>query len=476
MGLTITLSNVWAYARGDSMSLYRLRETLSIEKPGARFMPTVRQGKWDGIVRYVDRRQRFPVGLLGYVDLDYEWVDNRDKRIQFATIAQPKGGVLRDYQEKAVLKSLLTGNGIINVATNGGKSYIMASIIKTLLNYDYTKDIIVIIHRQELFEQLVSTFRTTFDIDVGEIKQGVFNKKQVTLCMVQTLGNRITDDEDNLEWLRSAGGIFVDECHHAVANTYQFLLSRCGARYRFGFSGSVPDKSTYDGMEVRKFLGPVLSRVSNDFLIKRGISALPIINILHIYNNAEKAANIERKVWAQLREENPHAQKLQAGTKIFNAIYDKFVVNNKRRNKKIAKIVKQHPGKNVLIVVDAIDHGNNLNEIIPGSVFVNGETESGLRAKTFADFKAGEQKILIATNIVDEGIDISRIEVLILAGARKSRRQYIQRIGRGLRKKEQSNTVQIYDFYDHGHRLLEKHSSQRLNLYNKEGFRIEDIS
>ena len=84
----------------------------------------------------------------------------------------------------------------------------------------------------------------------------------------------------------------------------------------------------------------------------------------------------------------------------------------------------------------------------------------------------GKQRVLIATTIVDEGLDIDKINVLILAGAKKSDRQYLQRVGRALRRKRGENVVIIYDFYDTGHRLLDKHTKKRHNLYLKEEFDV----
>ena len=87
-------------------------------------------------------------------------------------------------------------------------------------------------------------------------------------------------------------------------------------------------------------------------------------------------------------------------------------------------------------------------------------------------FKEGSLKILLSSSILDEGIDIERIDTLVLASARKSRRQILQRIGRGLRRKRGENVVDIIDFFDLDGKYLEKHSRERLKLYKKEKFDI----
>jgi len=91
-------------------------------------------------------------------------------------------------------------------------------------------------------------------------------------------------------------------------------------------------------------------------------------------------------------------------------------------------------------------------------------------------FADGLFPILIATVIVDEGLDIPRIGTLVLASGKKSKRCYLQRIGRSLRRKSSGeNIVYIYDFMDKGNKYLEKHSKLRKKLYEAEGFDINVI-
>ena len=87
-----------------------------------------------------------------------------------------------------------------------------------------------------------------------------------------------------------------------------------------------------------------------------------------------------------------------------------------------------------------------------------------------------EPGVYIATPIFDEGIDVPAIDVVVLAGAGKSHIKLLQRIGRGLRKKEgEDNTLVIHDFIDDTNKYLFKHSKARVAVYKDEKFDKELI-
>lgn len=480
--ITITRGNAWDYVKCTGFGRIKLRDLLSVPHPSAKHMPSYRSKRWDGIVRYFNGK-RYPSGLYEYITLEHTVVDLREALLPVGDIAQPAGMTLRDYQEKAVLKGLLRGRGIVDIATNGGKTIVFGSMIKTLLENGFEKrygrPIFVLIHRKEIFEQIVGVLRDRYGISPGFVQASRCDIQPVTVCMVTSLFNAMNADRTAFDFVKSAGAVFVDECHHASSKTYQSILSVCEARYRFGFSGSVPEKGSYAGMEVRKFLGPRYIRVANSELIQLGLSAKPKVYVTQIVNDKSSLSSLEKKVRAEIAyDAKKVGSKVEAekkvGASIFHAIYNAAIVNNKYRNNKIKSIVKKSKGS-ILVVVDSIEHGEILTDKIQGAAFVSGQTQANLRAKLFSDFSKGKQKILVATNIVDEGIDIDKINVVIFAGGRKSRRQYIQRIGRGLRKKEGENVVLIYDFYDLGHRIIQKHSEKRIALYKRENFEVKEL-
>lgn len=90
--------------------------------------------------------------------------------------------------------------------------------------------------------------------------------------------------------------------------------------------------------------------------------------------------------------------------------------------------------------------------------------------------KQGKLKVLISTSLMDEGVDISGIDALIMGAGGKSLRQVLQRIGRGLRYKDDGeNKLYVYDFTDRVNDYLFAHYKQRREIYEEEEFDIVDL-
>ena len=67
---------------------------------------------------------------------------------------------------------------------------------------------------------------------------------------------------------------------------------------------------------------------------------------------------------------------------------------------------------------------------------------------------------MILTNIFDEGVDTPEVDALIMAAGGKSSIETLQRLGRGMRAKE-DNRVFVFDFYDTTHIYLNRHAEAR---------------
>lgn len=261
------------------------------------------------------------------------------------------------------------------------------------------------------------------------------------------------------DFLQSIACFIGDEFHHAKSDTWYTSLLQCeNALYKIGLTGSIDHSDPLTVQRLKALCGEILIKVSNDYLIERGISARPTINSIPIANPTD------------LEEENQ-----------YQVAYDKGIVNNEFRNTLVAKITEKcyHDNKGILIIVNFLQHGNNISELLESynipHEFIYGDLETDKRKQYLSDMKSGKLKVLIATSLIDEGVDISGINTLIIAAGGKSLRQVLQRIGRALRRKEEDNTTQIYDFIDMTNKFLYKHYLERRSIYDNENFEVREI-
>ncbi|MCB5366927.1 DEAD/DEAH box helicase family protein [Collinsella aerofaciens] len=265
--------------------------------------------------------------------------------------------------------------------------------------------------------------------------------------------------KETMDFIESIKVIINDECHHAKSDTWFNCMSLCeNAQYRVGLTGTVDKKDKMGWMRLQALFADVIVKVSNDYLINRGVSSKPIIRVIPI----REPRNLELI--------NNYLEAYRLG-----------IVENEERNNTIVKLVeaykKRKPG-GVLISVREIEHGNRILEKLRekgyDAEFIHGGSDSDHRENTLRRFSKGELKIMVASTIIDEGVDMKSIGCMILAAGGKSMRQQLQRIGRGLRLNGiDGNSVMVFDFMDLTNRFLKNHSLERISIFKEEKFDVK---
>ena len=103
------------------------------------------------------------------------------------------------------------------------------------------------------------------------------------------------------------------------------------------------------------------------------------------------------------------------------------------------------------------------------------EVSSEVRKSRIRDFKDQTLDALVAIKVLDQGVNIPAIETAIILASSRAKRQYIQRLGRVLRKSENKDLSHIYDF------IVLPHSKSNLSkslvgLVEKEKIRFDEFS
>jgi len=409
-------------------------------------MPRYRAGHWDGYISVMSGMNAFPTGLLDYVVaglVERGHIVEAPRSLPHVPSIPVHntmlcGVTLRDYQMDAVMSLLANGRGVAKMATNAGKTEIMAAMLKV-----YDAKAVVVVHRKELMYQTADRFERRLGVPVGMIGDGVCQPAIITVAMVQTLYSR----PELLDAFYDNVVLMADECHTVSSDQMLSVLNKLPGPYRFGFSGTPLKYTELADMKLIGATGPVVVDVTNAELIDDGWSANPDIE-LHV------VASVEDRLWSA----------------DYQTAYDEAIVHNDERNRIIATRAKALSDKVVMILVTRIEHGALLQSAIPGSIFVNGSHPAELRQATLDQMRNGNVGVYIASPIFDEGVDVPGVNALILAGGGKSHIKLLQRIGRGMRKKPGDNRILIIDFIDDTNQYLLDHSDSRVEVYEKEGF------
>jgi superfamily II DNA or RNA helicase len=486
----------------------KINDILTFEVPGAEHSPQFKKGIWDGRKGFMNwHYKNFSVGLFYYVKkktgFEFNILEDDRKKIGLQYIPfKVKGeqGEIYDPYDFVIdaLKKVMEDNGgLVGVATNGGKTSIISGLC--LSAREHNLKICIMVHLEALLWQIREEVYRNVDIDLGAITANRKSLNMMTIMMVPTVNRmigRIANnnakpyDEKVYSFLQAADIFICDEVHHGKAATWMQMLNLSRTAMRFGCSGTVPDEDTVDGIEIRELFGSQVIDVRNKELIDRGISAKPEINMIEYSTEVEteqfkafkKEVQKDSFKWRGTGENDPKTGKEILKREfsvptythhIKTAVMDLAIKENFGYWKMIGQLLYKHKSQSVVIFTDWIQYCEELAEYL-GIEYMNGQNVSK-RPDQLARFTRGDLRHLVVTSVLDEGLSINLIKVLIFANAGSSKRQFKQRIGRGLRRKLDDNTLIVYDFLRYGHKYLLKASVKRLRLWEDEGFDVRII-
>ena len=441
------------------------------EDPTARYRPSYKLGRWDGTINFFGLGGTTYLAMLAQV---LEELENRNFNIEvedlrtspaleFSEIFEdfwgektwPEGHRfagdlirLRDDQVEVINKFLANPQCIQEIATGFGKTITTATLAKICEKYGRT---VTIVPNKSLVEQTEEDF-----INVG-LDVGVYygDRKELgkthTICTWQSL-NILDKKSKNAgenseiltlaELLENVQCVMVDEVHMAKAEVLKKLLTNNlrNTPIRWGLTGTVP-KQDFEFQSLRASLGEVVHRVSAHELQEKGVLSNCHVNI------------IQTGEW---KEFSSYPEEL------------KYLVTDSVRMTYISSIINEIAKTgNTLVLVDRIESGEFLTEKLEDAVFISGKVKTKDRKEEYDEIKTADNKIIVATyGVAAVGINIPRIFNLVLLEPGKSFVRVIQSIGRGIRKADDKDFVQIWDLTA-ATKYAKKHLTERKKFYKE---------
>lgn len=388
------------------------------------------------------------------IGLSLDIVDHRT--FNQTVVAMPaafiNGKKLRDYQTEAVDIFIRKKVGILQIGTGGGKTEIATEIIRRL-----GIKTLFIVDKIELLRQTKQRIEEALGIPVKQIGAGLLEiDGDVTVATIQTLKQNVNQLHAFLGSIRFA---VFDETHKVAARSYSQLSKYLvGTEYRLGLSGTAFRDDGND-MLITAVTGNIIHNLGTAVLIDKGWLVKPQIIFIKDYMDEEV---IERK-------ETECKTGLINETDKYPVLYDKFIANNIDRNLVIQNHITINPGKKILVLTKLIEHGQTLQQMLPGSQHLFGGTPRDERLEMFKNFIAGTHPVLISTiSIFAEGIDVPSLDMVVNAAANKGDVKTIQILGRVLRTLEGKKNAYYVDFIDEP-RMLTLASRSRKKALEREG-------
>jgi superfamily II DNA or RNA helicase len=370
---------------------------------------------------------------------------------------------LREHQEEAIesLKNLRAAGDTIALlyhATGTGKTVTAVEDAKAI-----GKRTLFIAHTKELITQANEKFKELWsDVSCGIYMGDIKEKEAHVVCAsIQSISQNLKDfNSEDFDY------IIIDEAHHGTAASYKDILSYFKPSFTLGLTAT-PERA--DGEDLLEIFKNVAHKLDIKTAVEKGI--LAEIRCIRIKTNIDISD-------VRIR-----------GIKYDSKDLESKLFVPERNNVIIDTYINYVKDKRTVVFCASVNNAEDIAELFREKGIkaeaVSGAMKQSKREKVLKDYEAGEIKVLCACDLLNEGWDSPKTEVLFMARPTMSKVIYMQQLGRGTRKVEAKDYLLVFDFIDNAnlfnmplsmHRMfnLADYIPGGLVLGNRNKKRIED--
>ena len=365
----------------------------------------------DDVIQHYFRKLNYAIERW---DMDYEIV---------------RSDIKPNYMQRNALKELnrYRTMGITRAITicsaGSGKTYLSAF---DALNFN-PKRLLYVVHESSILSKSLETYKKVFGTQVTmgkftgsekDIDRDFLFSTNVSMAKNLDLFPRDTFDY-----------IVIDECHHAVAESYKKIINYFEPEFLLGLTATPERLDNQDVLSLFDENVPYELRL-RDAIIN------DLIVPFHYYGIRDKLIdyslnkNAERKMIAELSD-----------TKHCDFICSE--IENHRQEGKLKALVFCKNQAHARMMSEAF------NERGYHSTYLTGRNTVGERIKAYDELQkdeSGTLEILCSIDILNEGVDIPGVNMVVFLRPTESSTIFIQQLGRGLRKYNDKKFVTVLDF------------------------------
>lgn len=342
---------------------------------------------------------------------------------------------LRKYQKIAknnILRDLHSrGFALLYLATGLGKTVVAGSVIKDFFEKKRTKKVLVLAHMTDLIQQLQISLWSFLNLSINtQLLDGANKPIDLDGVTIATNMSALSIIENGYR----PDLIIIDECHHVgFDNTYKQILDACKGVPTVGVTAT-PWRG--DGYDIEAVFGAPSSSCSLEEGMAQGY--LSKVNYKLLCDNID---------WDIIPELSSHEYTIsQLNKKLFLPQRDALIIDELL----IAFNEIVHP--KCVIFCQSIEHARQLYESVikvpkwSGAELIHSGKNSYERRQALLNFRGNDSPMLLAVDILNEGVDIPSVNIVCFARVTHSRKIFVQQLGRGLRISDDKEYVLVLDF------------------------------
>ncbi|MFE1746583.1 DEAD/DEAH box helicase [Coleofasciculus sp. H7-2] len=425
--------------------------TLSFDRGTLILHPPPRGKAWVEYATWDDRVEKFRIPAIHYRQLvealQAEETNFIDEAKGFQALELVASMEMEPYphQTEALMAWKQAGRqGVVVLPTAAGKTYLAQLAMQAT-----PRSTLIVVPTLDLMHQWYAHLTAAFpDAEVGLLGGGSRDKTAILVATydsaaihAESLGNRYAM-------------LVFDECHHLPTDFNRVIAEYAIAPYRLGLSAT-PERSDGKHADLNLLIGSEVYRKTAEELSGSALAEHEIVQI------KVKLSQLERDRYNQLiqlrnnflRESNISLGSIQgwqqfvmrsagspAGRRAMLAHREAkdIALGTDGKLRILTNLIAEHHAERILIFTadNATVYRISQDFLIPA---ITHQTPVKERHEILTRFREGEYKTLIASHVLNEGVDVPAASVAIILSGTGSQREFIQRMGRVLRKSQDKN-------------------------------------
>lgn len=357
-----------------------------------------------------------------------------------------------DYQEEALISWQQAGQqGSIVLPTGAGKTFVAIQAI-----YRVKRSTLVVAPTIDLLHQWYARLVNAFGIDVGVYYGGEKKILPLTVTTYHSAGDVIAECGNAFKL------VIFDEVHHLPAPSWGEAALMTPAPLRLGLTATYPEEheQTNGRWRVDELIGPIVYKKRIEDLVGQQLANYRTQR-LRINLSAEERAQYDADyaIYTEFVRTRKLRRSHGAGWLIELMRLSALDPQARRAflaRQRLLRLLARAEGK--FTALDALlheyvteqvliftEHNSMAYDIASRHLIpvITHETHAAERKQILDGFQAGRYRAIVTSRVLNEGVDVPEAKVAIVLGGTAGAREYIQRLGRVLRKVENRQAVLV---------------------------------
>ena len=339
--------------------------------------------------------------------------------------------------------------GSIVLPTGSGKTFVAIQAIARI-----QRSALVVAPTIDLLHQWYACLTNAFETNIGVYYGGEKSILPITVTTYHSAGDLIADHGNHFKL------IIYDEVHHLPAPSWGETALMSPSPFRLGLTATYPEdhEQQRGRWQIDTLIGPIVYQQRIDDLVGQRLAQYRTERIrvdltdteqeqyhrdYGIYSNFFRSRQLHKthgsNWFMELMRLSAFDQEARRALLARNRMIN-LLAGATNKLTMLEKLLREYAHESVLVFTENNDvvYEISRRHLIPA---LTHETKSDERKHILEGFQDGLYRAIATSKVLNEGVDVPEAKVAIVLGGTSSAREYIQRLGRVLRKQGNRQAV-----------------------------------